>query len=62
MKVAPHHHEAKVPQPTTRLTGIAKCAVCGKGLVLMIGKSGKFKYYRCATRHSSGNTSEGEMQ
>jgi len=52
---APYHHDAKGPQSNTFLTGIAKCGLCGRNLVLMTGKSGVYEYYRCATRQSAGN-------
>ena len=39
----------------TLLTGIAKCGVCGAGMTLITGKSGKYRYYKCATRTCKGN-------
>lgn len=37
------------------LTGIAKCAHCGAGFVLVSGKGGQYDYYRCSTRAYKGN-------
>ena len=34
----------------TLLTGLAKCAHCGAGFVLVSGKGGTYDYYRCGTR------------
>jgi site-specific DNA recombinase len=45
--------EAKAELSETLLTGLLKCGHCGKGLVLMTGKSGRYKYYRCATKKKS---------
>jgi site-specific DNA recombinase len=47
---APHNYESKGVYSPTLLGGIAKCARCGSGLVLMSGKSGKYDYYRCSRR------------
>ena len=41
------HRAAASP---TLLTGLAKCAHCGAGFVLVSGKGGNYDYYRCATR------------
>lgn len=38
----------------TLLTGLAKCAKCGAGFVLMSGKGGNYDYYRCGTRAYKG--------
>lgn len=32
------------------LTGILKCGICGSGMTLSSGKSGKYKYYACTTK------------
>jgi len=40
------HQSAGAP---TLLTGLAKCAKCGANFVLMSGKGGQYKYYRCAS-------------
>ncbi len=39
----------------TLLTGLAKCAHCGAGLVLVSGKGGNYDYYRCSTRAYKGS-------
>ncbi|MBQ0942286.1 recombinase family protein [Ideonella sp. 4Y16] len=39
----------------TLLTGLAKCAHCGAGLVLVSGKGGAYDYYRCGTRVYKGS-------
>ena len=39
----------------TLLTGILKCGKCGHGMTLVTGKSGKYKYYKCTSRHNQGN-------
>lgn len=36
------------------LSGLAKCPSCGGGLMLRTGKSGKYRYYACATKATSG--------
>ena len=41
-------HRAAASQ--TLLTGLAKCAHCGAGFVLVSGKGGTYDYYRCGTR------------
>lgn len=38
------------------LTGLAKCASCGGGMTLRTGKSGKYRYYTCATCARKGKT------
>ncbi len=55
--------EARAPSKTpprrvsspTLLTGLLKCGVCGHAMTLATGKSGKYKYYKCTSRHSQGN-------
>lgn len=44
----------RVSSPTL-LTGLLKCGVCGHGMTLVTGKSGKYKYYKCTSRHGQGN-------
>ena len=51
---APHNYESKGIVSPTLLGGIAKCATCGAGLVLMSGKGGNYNYYRCARRQFKG--------
>lgn len=38
------------------LTGIATCASCGGGMTLRTGKSGRYRYYTCATCAQKGKT------
>lgn len=38
------------------LTGIATCATCGGGMTLRTGKSGKYRYYTCATCAQRGKS------
>jgi site-specific DNA recombinase len=42
--------EHRAAQSPTLLTGLAKCAHCGAGFVLVSGKGGNYDYYRCGTR------------
>ena len=44
----------RVSSPTL-LTGLLKCGVCGHAMTLVTGKSGKYRYYKCASRHNQGN-------
>ena len=44
----------RVSSPTL-LTGLLKCGICGHAMTLATGKSGKYKYYKCTSRHSQGN-------
>ncbi len=39
----------------TLLTGLLKCGVCGGALTVATGKGGRYKYYKCSSRHSKGN-------
>ncbi|OWP40806.1 hypothetical protein CEG18_29285, partial [Pseudomonas nitroreducens] len=48
--------EAKSTQVRTLLTGLLRCATCGKKLTLMSGKGGRYQYYRCATKMKIGPT------
>ena len=55
--------EARAPSKTpprrvsspTLLTGLLKCGICGHAMTLVTGKSGKYRYYKCTSRHSQGN-------
>ncbi|WP_208249064.1 recombinase family protein [Rhizobium sp. T1470] len=38
------------------LTGLATCASCGGGMMLRTGKSGRYRYYTCATCAVQGKT------
>ena len=44
----------RVSSPTL-LTGLLKCGICGAGMTLATGKSGRYKYYKCTNRLSIGN-------
>ena len=37
------------------ITWLLKCKVCGRGLTVATGKSGKYKYYKCTSRTTKGN-------
>ena len=37
------------------LTGLLKCGHCHGAMTLATGKSGKYRYYKCATRMNKGN-------
>ncbi len=45
----------RVDTVETLLTGLLKCGQCGAGLMLVTGKSGQYRYYRCNTRMSNGS-------
>ena len=50
---APHRassHAGRMLMSPTLLTGIIKCAQCGKSMTLATGKSGKYRYYRCCNK------------
>ena len=51
MKTAPRHVTSNV-----LLTGLARCASCGEPLRLQTGKSGKYRYYKCAKKADHGTT------
>lgn len=38
------------------LTGIATCATCGGGMTLRTGKSGRYRYYTCASAMQKGKS------
>lgn len=38
------------------LTGLATCATCGGGMTLRTGKSGRYRYYTCATCAQQGKS------
>ena len=44
----------RVSSPTL-LTGLLKCGICDHAMTLVTGKSGKYRYYKCASRHNQGN-------
>jgi site-specific DNA recombinase len=52
---APNKPRSRVIAAPTLLTGLLKCGICGGSLTLVTGKSGRYKYYKCTSRHSRGN-------
>ncbi len=38
------------------LTGLARCADCGGAMTIRTGKSGRYRYYTCATSQARGKT------
>lgn len=46
----PPNTENRASQVPTLLTGLLICNHCKKGLMLVTGKSGKYKYYRCLSK------------
>jgi site-specific DNA recombinase len=38
------------------LAGILKCALCGSGMILRAGKSGRYRYYTCSGRTRIGHS------
>ena len=46
----------RVVNGPTLLTGLATCATCGGGMTLRTGKSGRYRYYTCATCVRKGKT------
>ena len=52
----PENTPPRVVTGPTLLTGLAKCASCGGGMTLRTGKSGRYRYYSCATCMRKGKT------
>ena len=52
---APANKAPRLVSSPTLLTGLLKCGVCGAAMTLVTGKSGRYKYYKCTSRHSQGN-------
>ena len=52
---APSKISPRVISSSTLLTGLIKCGVCGYSMTLATGKSGRYKYYKCTSRHNKGN-------
>lgn len=46
----PPNTDNRAAQVPTLLTGLLICGRCNKGLTLATGKSGRYKYYRCASK------------
>ncbi|MGR5150858.1 recombinase family protein [Photobacterium swingsii] len=44
----------KAIRSSSLLTGLIKCGKCGRGMTVATGKSGKYKYYACATKLKNG--------
>jgi site-specific DNA recombinase len=55
-KRRPPNTENRAAQVPTLLTGLLVCGYCKKGLMLVTGKSGRYKYYRCASRQKVSPT------
>ena len=52
---APSKISPRIVSSNTLLTGLIKCGVCGYSMTLATGKSGRYKYYKCTSRHNKGN-------
>ena len=52
---APATQPPRLVSSPTLLTGLLKCGHCGAGMSVATGKSGRYRYYKCTTRHSKGN-------
>jgi site-specific DNA recombinase len=52
---APNKAPPRRVNSPTLLTGLLKCGICGHAMTLVTGKSGKYRYYKCASRHNQGN-------
>ena len=53
---SPKNTPPRIVNNPTLLTGLAKCATCGGGMVLRTGKGGRYRYYTCATCSRMGKT------
>ena len=51
---SPERVPPRVVNCPTLLTGLLKCGVCGAGMTLATGKSGKYRYYKCSNRILKG--------
>ena len=52
----PRKTPPRIVSGPTLLTGLARCATCGGGMTLRTGKSGRYRYYVCASRAHQGPT------
>ncbi len=52
---APAKTPPRIVNSPTLLTGLLKCGYCGGNMTLVTGKSGRYKYYKCTSRHNKGN-------
>jgi DNA invertase Pin-like site-specific DNA recombinase len=52
----PRKTPPRIVSGPTLLTGLARCASCGGGMTLRTGKSGRYRYYVCASRAHQGPT------
>lgn len=52
---APSKISLRIVSSNTLLTGLIKCGVCGYSMTRTTGKSGRYKYYKCTSRHNKGN-------
>jgi site-specific DNA recombinase len=46
----------RVVSGPTLLTGILRCSICGGGMTLRTGKSGRYRYYTCSTCARQGKS------
>jgi site-specific DNA recombinase len=53
---APRKAAPRVTTSPVLLTGIANCATCGRGMTLRTGKSGRYRYYTCASAAHLGHS------
>jgi len=53
---APSKISPRIVNSPTLLTGLLKCGCCGASMTLATGKGGRYRYYKCNTRISKGNT------
>src|SRR5690606_7446288 len=53
---APSIVPPRIVNSPTLLTGLLKCGCCGASMTLATGKGGRYRYYKCNTRISKGNT------
>jgi DNA invertase Pin-like site-specific DNA recombinase len=44
----------RVVSTPTLLTGLVRCGVCGSGMTIATGKSGRYRYYKCSARTRRG--------
>ncbi|WP_270933306.1 recombinase family protein [Falsiroseomonas oryzae] len=51
---APKKTPPRITSSPVLLTGLATCATCGGGMTLRTGKSGRYRYYTCASAAHSG--------
>ena len=52
---APAKTPPRITSSPTLLTGLIKCGECCGSMILVTGKSGRYKYYKCTTRQNKRN-------